>query len=69
MAEAMGVTVEYIRQRVDSLCEHNPMLGHRGCRLGNTYPEITEMPDAVWEILIPKSPKCRPKLSWVRLAN
>ena len=39
----MGVTVEYIRQRVDSLCEHNPMLGHRGCRLGNTYPEITEM--------------------------
>ena len=30
MAKAMGVTVEYIRQRVDSLCEHNPMLGHRG---------------------------------------
>lgn len=43
MAKAMGVTTEYIRQRVDSLCEHNPMLGHRGCRLGNTYPEITEM--------------------------
>ena len=43
MANAMGVTVEYIRQRVESLCEHNPMLGHRGCRLGNTYPEITEM--------------------------
>lgn len=43
MAMAMGVTVEYIRQRVDSLCEHNPMLGHRGCRLGNTYPEITQM--------------------------
>ena len=43
MAEAMGVTVEYIHQRVESLCEHNPMLGHRGCRLGNTYPEITEM--------------------------
>ncbi|MBR0041802.1 MAG: pyruvate, phosphate dikinase, partial [Bacteroides sp.] len=43
MAKAMGVTVEYIRQRVDSLCEANPMLGHRGCRLGNTYPEITEM--------------------------
>ncbi len=43
MAEAMGVTVSYIRQRVESLCEHNPMLGHRGCRLGNTYPEITEM--------------------------
>lgn len=43
MAKAMGVTVEYIRQRVDNLCEHNPMLGHRGCRLGNTYPEITQM--------------------------
>ena len=43
MAKAMGVTIDYIRQRVDSLCEHNPMLGHRGCRLGNTYPEITEM--------------------------
>ncbi len=43
MAKAMGVTVEYIRQRVESLCEHNPMLGHRGCRLGNTYPEITQM--------------------------
>ena len=43
MAKAMGVTVDYIRQRVESLCEHNPMLGHRGCRLGNTYPEITQM--------------------------
>ena len=43
MAKAMGVTVEYIRRRVESLCEHNPMLGHRGCRLGNTYPEITQM--------------------------
>lgn len=43
MAKDMGVTVETIRQRVDSLSEHNPMLGHRGCRLGNTYPEITEM--------------------------
>ena len=43
MAKAMGVTVHYIQQRVESLCEHNPMLGHRGCRLGNTYPEITQM--------------------------
>ena len=43
MAKEMGVSVEYIRQRVDELCEHNPMLGHRGCRLGNTYPEITAM--------------------------
>ncbi len=43
MAEAMGVSVKVIKQRVDSLHEQNPMLGHRGCRLGNTYPEITEM--------------------------
>ena len=43
MAKAMGVTVQEIKKRVESLCEHNPMLGHRGCRLGNTYPEITEM--------------------------
>ncbi|MDH6356456.1 pyruvate, phosphate dikinase [Parabacteroides sp. PF5-9] len=43
MADAMGLPVETIRQRVEALCEANPMLGHRGCRLGNTYPEITEM--------------------------
>lgn len=43
MAAAMGVSVEYITQRVHSLVEANPMLGHRGCRLGNTYPEITAM--------------------------
>lgn len=41
MAEQMGVTVATIQQRVASLSESNPMLGHRGCRLGNTYPEIT----------------------------
>ena len=43
LAKVMGVSFDYIRQRVDSLHEQNPMLGHRGCRLGNTYPEITEM--------------------------
>lgn len=43
MAETMGVSIDAIRQRVESLMEHNPMLGHRGCRLGNTYPEITYM--------------------------
>jgi len=43
MAKTMGVTLEVIQQRVHSLSEQNPMLGHRGCRLGNTYPEITEM--------------------------
>ena len=43
MADAMGTTLEAIKARVESLSENNPMLGHRGCRLGNTYPEITEM--------------------------
>ncbi len=43
MAEVMGVTVDVIKQKVEDLSEFNPMLGHRGCRLGNTYPEITVM--------------------------
>lgn len=43
MAKEMGLTVQKIQQRVNSLSEHNPMLGHRGCRLSNTYPEITAM--------------------------
>ena len=43
MALMMGVSIKKIQERVESLSEHNPMLGHRGCRLGNTYPEITEM--------------------------
>ena len=43
MAKVMGVDVSVIKAKVDSLHEFNPMLGHRGCRLGNTYPEITIM--------------------------
>ncbi|MEX0981713.1 MAG: pyruvate, phosphate dikinase [Bacteroidales bacterium] len=43
MADQMGVTVDQIKALVDDLHEFNPMLGHRGCRLGITYPEITEM--------------------------
>jgi len=43
MAAEMGISVEAIKQKVEDLHEFNPMLGHRGCRLGNTYPEITEM--------------------------
>ena len=43
MAAEMGVSYEEIKNKVDALAEANPMLGHRGCRLGNTYPEITEM--------------------------
>ncbi|KAA3617212.1 MAG: pyruvate, phosphate dikinase [Calditrichaeota bacterium] len=43
MAKEMGITLEEVKEKVDSLHEFNPMLGHRGCRLGVTYPEITEM--------------------------
>jgi len=43
LAKTMGISLKTIQQRVNSLHEANPMLGHRGCRLGNTYPEITEM--------------------------
>lgn len=43
MAKQMGVTVETIQKKVASLSEFNPMLGHRGCRLGITYPEIYDM--------------------------
>ncbi|WP_304423453.1 pyruvate, phosphate dikinase [uncultured Duncaniella sp.] len=43
LAEEMGLSLEEVKAKVDSLEEFNPMLGHRGCRLGITYPEITEM--------------------------
>ncbi|MCR9291762.1 MAG: pyruvate, phosphate dikinase [bacterium] len=43
LADELGVKVEEIKERVESLHEFNPMLGHRGCRLSITYPEILEM--------------------------
>lgn len=43
MAKAMGISYEDIHERVEGMIESNPMLGLRGCRLGNLYPEITEM--------------------------
>lgn len=43
MAEEMGLSLTRVKQLVDSLHEFNPMLGHRGCRLGITYPEVTQM--------------------------
>ncbi len=43
VAAEMGVSVQVIQKRVSSLSENNPMLGHRGCRLGITFPEITAM--------------------------
>jgi len=55
MAAAMGVSVATIRNKVNSLHEFNPMLGHRGCRLGIAYPEITAMQaraifEAAWAV-------------------
>jgi pyruvate,orthophosphate dikinase len=43
MADEMGISLAEVKAKVESLHEFNPMLGHRGCRLGITYPEITEM--------------------------
>jgi pyruvate,orthophosphate dikinase len=43
MAEVMGISYKEVHERVEGLMESNPMLGLRGCRLGNLYPEITEM--------------------------
>ncbi len=43
LAKTMGVSTEKVRKKVASMKEFNPMLGHRGCRLGITYPEIYEM--------------------------
>ncbi|MDD3392488.1 MAG: pyruvate, phosphate dikinase [Bacilli bacterium] len=43
LAEALGMTFEALKTRIESLKEFNPMMGHRGCRLAVTYPEIAEM--------------------------
>ena len=43
LAAAMGVTVEHVKVKCDELHEFNPMMGHRGCRLAVTYPEIAKM--------------------------
>jgi len=43
LAKEIGVTIEKLKAKISELHEFNPMLGHRGCRLGITYPEITEM--------------------------
>jgi pyruvate,orthophosphate dikinase len=53
LARATGKPVERIRERVHDLAESNPMLGHRGCRLGISFPEITEMQaQAIFEAAI-----------------
>ncbi len=43
LATKLGISIEDVKRRVEELHEFNPMLGHRGCRLGIVYPEITEM--------------------------
>jgi pyruvate,orthophosphate dikinase len=43
LAAQLGISVEKLKSRIESLHELNPMLGHRGCRLGIAYPELTEM--------------------------
>jgi pyruvate, orthophosphate dikinase len=53
LAGTIGLSAEKIRQRVNQLHEFNPMLGHRGCRLGIVYPEITEMQaQAIFEAVV-----------------
>ena len=43
LAESLGISFETLKKRIDSLKEFNPMMGHRGCRLAVTYPEIARM--------------------------
>jgi len=66
LARKLGIKVEYIQQRVAQLHEFNPMLGHRGCRLGIAYPEITEMQArAVFEAaadVVKKKIKVKPEI-------
>lgn len=64
LAELIGTTIDEIKYKIDSLHEFNPMLGHRGCRLAITYPEITEMQvRAIIEAAIDvKKEKINPKI-------
>jgi pyruvate,orthophosphate dikinase len=43
LAQALGITLQNVRKRAEGLHESNPMMGHRGVRLGVTYPEVSEM--------------------------
>ena len=66
LAAALGITAEGIKKRGEDLHENNPMMGHRGVRLGITYPEVTEMQvRAIFEAaveLIKEGKKCRPEI-------
>ncbi|MDB5737952.1 MAG: pyruvate phosphate dikinase, partial [Sphingomonas bacterium] len=62
VAAAVGITVDTLRRRVGELHEFNPMLGHRGCRLGVTYPEIYEMQArAIFEAAVDVAEKLGPE--------
>jgi pyruvate,orthophosphate dikinase len=66
LARSLGISAEDVRKRGEQLHESNPMMGHRGVRLGITYPEITEMQlRAIFEAaaeLIKAGKKCRPEI-------
>ncbi|MCX7590029.1 MAG: pyruvate, phosphate dikinase [Kiritimatiellae bacterium] len=66
LARALGITPEEVRQRGEQLHESNPMMGHRGVRLGITYPEVTEMQiRAIFEAaaeLLKDGKKCKPEI-------
>jgi len=66
LAAALGISAEDIKKRGEALHENNPMMGHRGVRLGITYPEVTEMQvRAIFEAaaeLIKDGKKCRPEI-------
>ena len=66
LADSLGISIEAIRARGEQLHESNPMMGHRGVRLGVTYPEVTEMQiRAIFESaaeLIKDGRKCKPEI-------
>jgi len=66
LADALGISVEAVRKRGEELHETNPMMGHRGVRLGVTYPEVTEMQvRAIFEAaaeIIKAGRKCKPEI-------
>lgn len=65
LAREMGITVEKLQDKVNSLHEQNPMMGHRGCRLGISFPEISEMQvkaiaEAACELIVGADSHIRP---------
>ena len=66
LADSLGITLKEVRERAEQLHESNPMMGHRGVRLGVTYPEITEMQvRAIFEAaaeLITQKKNCKPEI-------